>query len=164
MRGLSSIQPDFRGMGAEAVSWLLSNPGMTGEEAACDLLRHFPPRGVVERASTACGGCTDPQTVRMVRWLWAQIRKGAPFTVADMANTHHMSMKTMQRRFHAHTGASAKEMIARFRLDLAKELIRDTTLTLGEISERCGYSKQSVLSRAFQDAEGCAPREWRRGL
>lgn len=164
IRGLSSIRPDFRGMGRAALTWLLAHPGESGTLEAPKLLRRFTPRGVVERASTACGGCTDPQTARMVRWLWSRVRQGRQIRIGELADLHGMSLKTLQRRFQDHMGGTAKEMVARFRLDLARDLIRDTTLTFGEISERCGYSKQSGLSRAFQEAEGVSPREWRRGL
>ena len=163
IRGVTSIEPDFREMGRQAMSWILDHPGGEGKTAAESQLRRLPPRRVVERASTVCGGCTDPQTARMIRWLWSRIRGDVDFSIEEMARVHGMSLKTLQRRFREHTGGTAKEVVARFRLDLARALMRDSSLTLGEISERCGYSKASAFSRAFEEAEGMSPRRWREG-
>ncbi|MCC5849759.1 MAG: helix-turn-helix domain-containing protein [Verrucomicrobia bacterium] len=159
---LSSIEPGFFAMGHAAMSWLLENPGPAGREKVESLLRRFPPKEVVERASTACGGCADPMTARMIRWAWNRIHRGDPVTITDMAAVHRMSLKTLERRFSEHAGATAEDTVRRLRLDLARSLLRETRLPVAEISEHCGYAKQDVLSRALRAAEGCSPREFRK--
>jgi LacI family transcriptional regulator len=159
---LSSIEPGFFAMGHAAMTWLLEHPGPEAKAQCARLLRRFPPRGVIERASTACGGCAEPLTARMIRWAWNRIQRGGPVTVTEMASEHRMSLKTLERKFSEHAGATADETLRGLRLDLAKSLLRDTRLTVAEISEHCGYAKQDVLSRALRAAEGCSPRDFRK--
>lgn len=144
------------------MSWLLEDPGANAKKECVKLLRRFPPRGVVERASTACGGCADPLTARMIRWAWQRVHRGDPVTITEMASVHRMSMKTLERKFSEHAGATAEETVRRLRLDLARSLLRETRLPIAEVSEHCGYAKQDVLSRAIRAAEGCSPREFRK--
>jgi AraC-like DNA-binding protein len=158
---LSSIQPAFLEIGREAFHWLAAHPGAAGVEQMTGLNRRFPPLRVVERASTAAGSCADPLTARMIRWVWERLRREEAVSVAEMARVHRLHVKTLERRFQEHTGGNAVDLITRMKLDLAKSLLRETTLPIAEISARCGYSKQDVLSRALRAAEGCTPREYR---
>ena len=158
---LSSIEPAFREIGREAFHWLAAHPGPEGVEQMTGLNRRFPPLRVVERASTAAGSCADPLTARMIRWAWERLRREESVSVTEMARAHHLHVKTLERRFQEFTGGNAVDLIARMKLDLAKSLLRETALPIAEISARCGYSKQDVLSRALRAAEGCTPREYR---
>ena len=159
---LSSIQPAFRQMGADAMEWLIDHPGPEGREAVASLYRRYPPEGVVARASTAAGACADPLTARMIRWIWEQVQAGRLLTVTELARTHHLARKTLERRFAQHAGYSPGDLIQRLRLDLARDLLRNSRLSIAEISHRCGFAKQDVLSRALRAADGCTPREYRK--
>ncbi len=157
--GLSSVRPAFHAMGAAALDWLVEH---AGDGAACrGLLRRFPPERVAERASTAGGVCADPMTARMMRWAWTEIRAGRRVRVSDLAAKHRMSRRTAERFFERHAGRSAGDYLQWLRLDLAKHLLRTTRLSVGEISERCGFAKQDVLSNLFRKSLGMTPREFR---
>ena len=158
---LSSIEPAFNEMGREAFRWLSEHPGSQGAEQMAGLCRRFPPVRVIERASTAAGGCADPLTARMIRWAWERVQREESVSVTNMARAHHMHVKSLERRFQEHTGGNAVDLLARLKLNRAKSLLRETSLPIAEISSRCGYSKQDVLSRALRAAEGCTPREFR---
>ena len=158
---LSSIEPAFKEMGREAFRWLSDHPGPQGMEQMAGLKRRFPPVRVVERASTAAGGCADPLTARMIRWAWDRVQREEAVSVTEMARAHHMHVKSLERRFQEHAGGNAVDLLARLKLNRAKALLRESTLPIAEISSRCGYSKQDVLSRALRAAEGCTPREFR---
>lgn len=159
---LSSVVPAFEEMGAAGMRWLLDHPGAAGKAAVGTLNRRFPPTGVVERASTATGACADPLTARIIRRTWEQIRRGEKVRVADVAREHNLNRKTLERRFAAFTESTPGDLIARFRLDKARDLLRTTSLSIAEISESCGYAKQDVLSRALRREAGCTPMEYRR--
>ena len=90
------------------------------------------------------------------------MREGLPVSVAELAREHRMVRKTIERRFNAHAGITPGELIQKLRLDLAREMLRTTEKSIAEISHRCGFAKQDVLSRAFRATEGCTPREYRR--
>ena len=159
---LSSVQPAFYQMGVDAMDWLFKHPGIRGREVAGDLFRLYPPTGVIARASTAAGACADPLTARMIRWIWERVREGQAFSVSDVARAHHMARKTLERRFAEHANTSPGDLISRLRLDLVREMLRNTSTGIAEISLRCGFSKQDILARAFRREYGCTPSEYRR--
>ncbi len=159
---LSSVVPAFREMGAAAIDWLIDHPG--DKASAEGLLRRFPPKGVVERASTAGGACGDPLTAQMIRWAWTRVRMEIPVSVADLAAKFHMSRRTLDRKFREYYGKPAGEFLLDLRMDLARHLLRTTDLAIGEISSRCGYAKQDVLTRRIRAEFGCTPKEYRARL
>jgi AraC-like DNA-binding protein len=159
---LSSIVPAFRTQGAEAYKWICANPGIAGKNRAQTLIRRFPPEGVFSRASTATAACTDPLTSRMIRWAWRRVQSEQPVSVSDMASVHHLTLKTLERRFQTYAGGNAVDLLARLKLEYACSLLRETSLPITEIAFRCGYSKQDVLSRALRRSHDCTPREYRK--
>jgi transcriptional regulator GlxA family with amidase domain len=50
----------------------------------------------------------------------------------------------------------------RVRLARAKELLLATTMNLAQIAVRSGFSSPSYLSKAFSDAFGLPPSDYRR--
>lgn len=162
MPELSSIQPAFYQMGYDAMDWLLDHPGPTGKDEVGGVYRSYPPVEVVARASTAAGACSDPITARMIRWIWERVREGRLITVSDLSRAHHLTRKTLERRFTEHANCSPGDLIYKLRLDMARDLLRNTGLSIAEISHRCGFAKQDVLSRALRREHGCSPREYRK--
>ena len=61
------------------------------------------------------------------------------------------------------TGHTTKEHITGRRMLEAARLLRFTTMTVGEVAFRAGYSDQLYFSRAFRRHYGAAPTEYRQG-
>lgn len=162
--GLSSVLPGFESMGWAAIEWLLQHSGPGAKEKTAKQMRRFPPARVVARGSTACGGCAHPVTARMARWVWSRVQNGETVSVEEIAEHQRMSRKTAYRLFTEHTGKSPVDFIANLRMDLARHLLKTTDLPIAEISEHCGFSKNSVLSSALGRIEGCTPREYRQRM
>lgn len=159
---LSSVIPGFHQIGAEAMRWMLTESGPDAPERCAHLLRRFPPAGLAARASTLVGGCADPLTARVVRWIWEAVQRGEKISVADAARTHHLTRKTLERRFSHYLKRSPGDFIQSMRLDLARELLRNSALGIAEISVRCGFAKQDVLSRAIRAKTGLTPSQFRK--
>ncbi len=162
--GLSSNVPGFESIGRAAIEWLVNHSGPGAKEETAKQSKRFPPAGVVARGSTACGGCAHPVTARMARWVWNRVQNGEVVSVETIAERHRMSRKTVYRLFAEHTGKSPIDFIANLRMDLARHLLKTTDLPIAEISEHCGFSKNSVLSSALGRIEGCTPRDYRKNL
>jgi AraC-like DNA-binding protein len=54
------------------------------------------------------------------------------------------------------------EYILATRIVLAKEMLQKTDLTVGEISERCGFSSISYFCRVFKQDTGRTPLGFRK--
>ena len=72
-----------------------------------------------------------------------------------------MSRALLYNKMRAITGSGAKEHITRIRIEKAKALIENTSLTLAEISEMTGFTSQSYFSTAFKNFEGISPSQFR---
>ena len=57
---------------------------------------------------------------------------------------------------------SLQQIIEEMRFEIAKQLMRNTSLPLGEISARLDYSEVSAFNRAFSRWAGMPPGDWRR--
>ena len=157
--GLSSVIPGFHRMGREALAALMEREG---DRAAVAQVRvRIPPEGVAARASTAGPACDDPQTVRIARLFWSSLRKGTMISIEEMARRHGMTRRSLERKFIHYYGYSAREYVVRLRMEFACELLRETTLSVSEIAERCGFSAAPAFSAAFRKHMGRTPREFR---
>ena len=65
-------------------------------------------------------------------------------------------------QFHRIAGMTIKSYMALRRLHLATIALRNTNARIIDIALDCGYSSQSVLTRAFKDAYGCTPATYRK--
>lgn len=53
------------------------------------------------------------------------------------------------------------EYVNNYRLDYAKKLIEETTLTIGEVSQKSGFNSFSTFLRSFKQRYGCTPNFFR---
>lgn len=88
-----------------------------------------------------------------------------PWTVAGLARIAGMSRTTFSRRFGDLVGDSPIAHLTRWRMDLAKALLRERTpgRTLGEIAVRVGYADEFAFSTAFHRVVGLPPSNYRTG-
>jgi len=77
--------------------------------------------------------------------------------VADALSLHP---RTLRRRLAAE-GSSLKAAAAAARFDLARQLLRETSVPLDEIAEVLGYAELSAFVRAFRGWANCPPGQWR---
>ena len=79
--------------------------------------------------------------------------------VARQLNEHPTAIThRLQRKF----GISYSEFVARLRIDRAKELLRRTKLSIGDVAARVGVGDPSNLGRLFRRHEGLSPSDYRR--
>ena len=86
---------------------------------------------------------------------------GQPWTVERMCQVSGMSRSTLHRHYRGCFGSSVFEDLIRFRVELAKRLLRETALPLGEIAARCGYSSESYFMKQFKSVTGVTPTAYR---
>lgn len=83
-------------------------------------------------------------------------------SVGDLARELGLSADHYTRIFRAVTGRSPRALIQMARLDRARQLMRESPLSLSEIAEQTGYSDVFQFSRLFKRQMGMAPSVWRR--
>jgi len=71
-----------------------------------------------------------------------------------------ISESALSRQFVAHTGSPPQRWLRNHRLKLAARLLSTTTLRVGEVARRIGFSDPLHFSRAFSSKYGVCPREY----
>lgn len=84
---------------------------------------------------------------------WDETREAAAMAVSPVH---------LRRLFRAAYGLPPHRYWMRRRLDAARELLRQTSLPLKEIAQRCGFYDEYHFSRKFKSAQGVPPGEFRR--
>ena len=99
-------------------------------------------------------------------YLRESIRKepGKPWKVEQMCRIAGMGKSTLQKQYKSCFGKSIFEELIQFRVELAKHLLKDTALSLGEISEKCGYSSDSYFMKQFKSITGTTPSAFRKKI
>lgn len=77
--------------------------------------------------------------------------------VADIARTLDLPMWKLNRLFNTYLHAAPRSYFTKLRLTKARDMLRNTTLPVGEIATACGYDNADAFSRAYRDAFGSAP-------
>jgi AraC family transcriptional regulator len=86
---------------------------------------------------------------------------GDAITLRALAGVAGMSVYHFARMFKARAGVSPYRYIVRRRVDRAKALLQGTTLPVGDVGMRCGFSHPSHFTSTFQRVLGTTPRRYR---
>jgi transcriptional regulator GlxA family with amidase domain len=94
---------------------------------------------------------------------WLAEHPGEPYTLESLALVAGVSARTLTRRFHSATGRTVKAYANALRLEYARMLLRDGTLTIDDVAERCGLADARHLRRLWREAYGSSPSQSRDG-
>ena len=73
-----------------------------------------------------------------------------------------LSLSRFSHVFRAATGLTPLNYLNRIRIDKAKELLLNTSLSVAEISEITGFSSQNYFGRLFKKQVGQSPTQFLR--
>lgn len=89
-------------------------------------------------------------------------RLAEPLTLADIAAAAHLSVYHFIRVFRAATGETPRRFLTRLRIERARRLLADDTLSIAQIADRCGFASPGALSTAFLGEVGVRPSVYRK--
>ncbi len=76
----------------------------------------------------------------------------------DLARLANVSLRQLERLFRQHLGRSLGEHYLGLRLDRARDLLRQTSLSILETALACGFASASHFSRSYRERFGHPPR------
>ena len=85
---------------------------------------------------------------------------GARCSAEDIADLLSMHRRTLSRRLRD-SGMGYRAITNELRFEIARRLLEDTEVQLGEIAAVLGYSEASAFTRAFRRWSGRTPTAWR---
>lgn len=82
-------------------------------------------------------------------------------TIEDIAGVCGLNRTYFGKIFKEALGKTPQEFLLNYRMLKAAELLKLTSLSIGNIGLAVGYANQMHFSRAFKNNYGISPREWR---
>ncbi len=83
-------------------------------------------------------------------------------TVEDIAKQTGLNRSYFGKVFKNVLNKSPQQYLINYRMTRAAELLKLTSLPVGDVGKAVGYPNQLHFSRAFKSVYGMAPREWRK--
>jgi LacI family transcriptional regulator len=117
------------------------------------------PKQVVPRRSTETNHIPDPLIAKALDFIQTNI--GLSANVSDVARQLNVSRRLLEMRAKQALGGTVRDEILRVRLDRARALLRNTRMTVGEVSAACGFSGTSHLGLRFREAYHITPTAFR---
>lgn len=81
------------------------------------------------------------------------------FGVSELAEEMHMSRSNLLRKIKKASSVSASQFIRQVRLEMAMDMLKDTSLTVSEISYIVGFGSSSYFIKCFREHYGYPPGE-----
>ncbi|HYO61956.1 MAG TPA: helix-turn-helix transcriptional regulator [Actinomycetota bacterium] len=86
----------------------------------------------------------------------------ADIGLKEVAKAASISPFHLSREFKRHVGTSPRQYLIDARIREAKLLLRDTSMTVTEIADACGFNSMSHFSTTFRSRTGLSPVAFRR--
>jgi TolB-like protein/AraC-like DNA-binding protein len=86
------------------------------------------------------------------------------FGVSELADLMNMSRSNLLRKIKKQTQGSASQFIREVRLQKGMTMLKETELTISEISYEVGFSNNSYFIKCFRDYYGHSPGEARKKI
>ncbi len=87
---------------------------------------------------------------------------GRRWLVTELARKANLSRSQFARRFAAMTGLAPEKFMITARIDRAKQLLRESEMTVGQIADALGYQDVYFFSRQFAQVIATPPSDYRK--
>lgn len=146
---LSSIRPDFERSGyvaAQSLDRLMSSP------KEMRIVETSPVKSVVGRESTAPSNATGIMVLRAENFILDHDDEA--INVGAVANHLKVSRRLLDLRFREVTGRTVLDAIRERQMENVRRLLRQTTLSITEISAFCGFRSENHMKKLFKSMYG----------
>ncbi|SFB89923.1 helix-turn-helix transcriptional regulator [Ruminococcus albus] len=93
--------------------------------------------------------------------MWVRRNCHRRLTVADIAERFHYSPDYISALFRREMGDSLSAFLNNCRMELAKDLLSEGTVSIKEVAYSCGFSDEKYFTRVFRKTMGMTPTEYR---
>jgi AraC-like DNA-binding protein len=117
--------------------------------------------GVIQKAARHSKGGLAPWQKRRAAEILHENMHGR-IRLSDVARECGFSTCHFARSFKTSFGISTHQWLIQHRIEHAKGLMSQTTMSLMEIAVQSGFNDQPAFTRTFQQIVGVSPGRWRR--
>ncbi|MDZ8118464.1 helix-turn-helix transcriptional regulator [Pontiella agarivorans] len=104
----------------------------------------------------------SPMVARCMDLLFAELGS-TDLSIMHIARQLNCNADSLSARFSREVGKTAIEYLTELRMEQAKRLLRETSLSIAEVAWASGYRDANYFSRLFKKQNGTTPRSFRRG-
>lgn len=104
-------------------------------------------------------GTTQPKLLEAAELMEANIEE--PISLEELANYVNISRRQLERLFKNHLECSPSRYYLRVRLARARQLLKQTPMSIVEIASVCGFISTPHFSKCYKAHMGLPPREER---
>lgn len=83
-------------------------------------------------------------------------------SLKEFGKQFHLSEKYISRYFKEHFHITLSQYINHLRLEHARQLLQETTLSITEVAMQSGYENVSYFIRSFKKMYGMSPLKYRK--
>ncbi|MCY1424537.1 HTH-type transcriptional regulator VirS [compost metagenome] len=152
-RQLLGVTPHF---GSPVNAWVFDESLLESPLSAIDA-------GFHELARRHIGELAQITLQELPPYVGKLLRRQLPsgqVTIEQVAEQMKISPRSLQRYLHAE-GTSFQKLLDQTRQSMATRYMRDSSVSLTQLSELLGYADLSAFSRAFSRWNGMSPQKWK---
>lgn len=101
----------------------------------------------------------DELIIKVQEWMQAHFQEDV--RLGNIADLFKLSVRSLNRRFKLATNNAPLQYLQEIRIEQAKELLKQSNLTVAEICYRVGYHDNSYFSGLFKELNGVTPVQYR---
>ena len=107
-----------------------------------------------------------PVSDRMIDNVISEIREHymEDISLTSLSTKYNISMGYLSKMIKEQLQVNFSDYIASLRIQRAKELLRDDSLSIQEISEIVGYNDYFYFTKVFKKIEGISPSKYRKSI
>ena len=102
---------------------------------------------------------TDDVPDRVNRYILEHF--SGQISLAQIAEKFSYNSSYLSRIYKQKTGEGLNEHIIRVRIEAACRLLRESSLSISEIAEKCGFQTTKYFITVFKRSRGMTPKAWR---
>ncbi|WP_458576284.1 helix-turn-helix domain-containing protein [Aliamphritea spongicola] len=105
-------------------------------------------------------GQPKPKLVDIIELMEANLEE--PIELDELARFVDVSRRQLERMFHKYLNCSPSRYYLKLRLDRARQLLKQSSMSIVEIASACGFVSTPHFSRCYRKHIGISPRDERK--
>lgn len=102
---------------------------------------------------------SHPKLLAVIKYMEEQLDE--PYSQAELAEKAHLSTRQLERLFQKYLHTTPTRYYLKLRLQRARDLLRQTSLSILSVALSCGFVSASHFSKCYRDIYGRPPRHER---
>ena len=150
----------------QLISALHNNSIFKADTDPCNLEARFRLKAMLlglinrsEQFANAKRGASNPNWDDLLYWIDQHL--GAPINLETVAKLANISPSTFSRKFKEKHGTPFQKFVAHQRIDKAKRLLENTTMTIFETGVAVGIADPQYYNKQFHSVVGMSPTKYR---